>query len=322
MHENLNDVQPRPFMSAHSHKLALSTSWNFHRHRSGKEMLEEIVALGFEWVELGCGFNLSWMPEIAEFVERDGVCIASLQNFCPLPMGGGSADIDALQFTSHEEDKRKRAIRLTQQTIDYAAKLGACCVVLHCGSARGMHSHYRLRQLAFQGKLYTKEFAKAKIHEIQRRERWSALLEKRVVDCLRELGDYASERGICLGIENREAYEMFPSERELLPLLNELNHPAFGYWHHFGHAEIKQQMTLLDHQEWLEQVGFRAMGCHVCDVRGLDRDPLPPFIGTIPYQKLVPLLSEGCIFVLDLRSCSTSSEILESVERWKNAFYK
>lgn len=295
---------------------ALSTAWNFQRHYSGKAMLEEIVALGFHWVELHQGLNSAWIPEIAEAVERGDVHISNLHNFCPLP--SKEFQWNRLQFTAPREEERKQAIHLTQQTIDTAVQLGARYVVLNCGTVSPLNSHHRLRRLALQGKLYTKAFAKTKIREIQRREKESPVLKKRVIDCLRILGDYAGERGIRLGIENPKAYEGFPSEREFPPLLDELNHPAFGYWHNFGHAQIKHHLTLLDHREWLENIGSRVIGGSLDDIRGLDQQHYPPFSGVIPYKDLLPFLPQDCVFVFNLRGFCENQAILESVERWKD----
>jgi sugar phosphate isomerase/epimerase len=299
--------------------LAMSTSWNVYKHHSSKDMLEEIMALGFKWIELSHGIDAHMVTEISEFVERGRVRISSLHNFYPVPRERN--DLNLLQFTSCREDQRRWAVRFTQRTIDHAARLGASCVVLHFGNVGGLRSHHRLRQLALQGKLYTKEFARAKIREILCRERWSAPLKERAVDCLLQLGDYAGAKGVRLGIENRKAYEEFPSERELLALLEKLSHPTFGYWHNFGHSQVKEHLTLVNHKEWLERVGSRAVGSHVRDVQGLD-DNLPPFSGTIDYPRLVPLLPKDCIFVLDLKGFSRSGAAIQaSVKRWKNMFF-
>ncbi|QQY09975.1 MAG: TIM barrel protein [Candidatus Xiphinematobacter sp.] len=296
----------------------MSTSWNIHRHRSGKSMLEEIMALGFRWIELSWGINTRMAAEISKFVERGKVRISSLYNFHSASREWTNHDL--LQFTSHRGDQRQQAIHLTQQTIDYAARLGASCVILLFGRVGGLHSYRRLRRLALQGKLYTKEFARAKIREILLRERHSDSLKERAVDCLLRLGDYASARGIRLGIENRKAYEAFPSERELLPLLERLGHPTFGYWHNFGCSQVKEHLTLINHREWLDRVGSWAIGSHVCDVRGLDNDNLLPFSGTIDYPGLVPFLPDSCMFVLDLKGVEGGDAVQKSVERWKGMF--
>ena len=48
---------------------SLSTCWNSHRHTCGREMLNEIRALGFEYAELSHGIRLGLLPGIIESVE-------------------------------------------------------------------------------------------------------------------------------------------------------------------------------------------------------------------------------------------------------------
>lgn len=298
--------------------LALSTAWNFRRHRSGKAMLEEIASLGFDWAELHQALDVSLLPEIADFVDQGKMRISHLRNFCFSPLNGREGP----QFTAEDEEERTLAVCLTQQTINYAAQLKAGAVILECGSAPGLASHRRLLKMASQGQLYTKRYASAKIREILEREKKSPVLKRRVLDCLQELGNYAAERGVRLAIENREAYEAYPTERELLPLLEELNHPAFGYWHNFEHAQIKHYLTLLDHGQWLEQIGAQAIGCSIDDLQGWDQRHLPPFTGAIAYDKLMPFLQKCSVFVLDLRGFTENGAIVTAAKRWKSTFCK
>src|SRR5689334_14989139 len=65
--------------------LAFSTCWNSARHTDGAEMLQEIIDLGFEYIELGHGIRISLMPGIQKMFERGKVRFSSLHNFCPLP---------------------------------------------------------------------------------------------------------------------------------------------------------------------------------------------------------------------------------------------
>ena len=66
---------------------SFSTCWNSHRHTDGREMLEEIRDLGFEYAELRHGIRLSLVPGIMQAVEAGVIKISTLHNFCPLPIG-------------------------------------------------------------------------------------------------------------------------------------------------------------------------------------------------------------------------------------------
>ena len=82
-----------------------------------------------------------------------------------------------------------------------------------------------------------------------------------------------------LGVEGRRGYEEIPTERELPALLDELNSPQVGYWHDFGHIQIKENLGFLNHAEWLRAIGPRAFGCHVQDCIWPAQDHQPPFTG-------------------------------------------
>jgi len=111
-----------------------------------------------------------------------------------------------------------------------------------------------------------------------------------------------------------------PSERELPSLLDELNSPQIGYWHDFGHLQIKENLGFVNHEEWLRLMGSRTIGCHVQDCIWPAQDHQPPFAGTIDLAKLVPLLSPNCLLVWEISPRKTSEEIRKSLALWKERF--
>ena len=68
-------------------KLALSTCCCSHRFENGYDMLEWIAKLGFKYAELSHGIGIHLIPGILQAVEDQVIEIASVHNFCPLPMG-------------------------------------------------------------------------------------------------------------------------------------------------------------------------------------------------------------------------------------------
>jgi sugar phosphate isomerase/epimerase len=142
----------------------------------------------------------------------------------------------------------------------------------------------------------------------------------RVRDCLKRIVEYAASKNIRLGIEGRRGYEEMPNERELPALLDELNSPQAGYWHDFGHIQIKENLGFLSHEEWLQTIGSRAFGCHLQDVVWPGQDHQPPFAGHVDLGRLVPLLAPDCVFVWEMSPRKTVDEIRRSVELWKHHF--
>src|SRR5438105_3733054 len=86
--------------------LSCSTCWNSDRHTNGRDMLQEILDLGFERVELGHGIRLSLMDGIQKFFDEGKVKFSSLHNFCPLPIEITRSAPDCYEFSSSRDTER------------------------------------------------------------------------------------------------------------------------------------------------------------------------------------------------------------------------
>jgi sugar phosphate isomerase/epimerase len=301
--------------------ISFSTCWNSKRHTAGDAMLREIkVKLGFDLIELGYGVRMSLMPGIQKMFDTGQVRFSSVHNFCPLPPEVKGASPDCYQFSADSTEERERATRQTLQTIDFAERLGAPFVILHLGQVDMQPITDRLVAMTKAGKHLSREYVKAKLSAVQTRERLAPACVQRAKDCLRRIIDYAGSKNVRLGIENRRGYEEIPTERELPALLEELNSPQLGYWHDFGHSQIKENLAFLDHTEWLRMIGSRTFGCHVQDCVWPAKDHEPPFTGSVDFEKLVPLLPANCLFVWEMSPAKTVPQICRSVEIWKKRF--
>jgi sugar phosphate isomerase/epimerase len=302
--------------------ISFSTCWNSHRHTAGDEMLQEILDLGFDCAELGHGIRISLIPGVQKMFEAAKIQVSSLHNFCPLPVEVLGASPDCYQFSSPNSNERERAVKQTFQTIDFAQRFGAPFVVLHLGEVRMRPATDSLIELAKRGKLLSRQYVREKIKAVKKREAAAPPYLQRAKDCLRRVVDYAASKNVKLGLEGRRGYEEIPSERELPALLDEMNSPQLGYWHDFGHIQIKENLEFLDHAEWLGQIGPRTLGCHVQDCIWPAQDHQPPFAGNVDLDRLVPLLPADCMFVWEMSPRKTAEEIQRSVEIWKTHFGK
>ena len=284
-------------------------------------MLREIKGkLGFDLIELGHGIRISLMPGIQQMFDAGKIRFSSLHNFCPLPVEVMTASPDCYKFSAAHPEERERAVKQTCQTIDFADRIGAPFVVMHLGEVPMQPITDPLIALAKKGKLLSREYVQRKIRAVQEREGAAAPYLERVKDCLRRIIDYAAAKNVKLGLENRRGYEEIPTERELPALLDEMNSPQLGYWHDFGHAQIKENLAFLDHAEWLRAIGPRTLGCHVQDCIWPAQDHQPPFAGNIDLEKLVPLLPSNCVFVWEMSPNKTAEDIRQSVQIWKEHF--
>lgn len=284
-------------------------------------MLHEIkTELGFDLIELGHGIRISLMPGIQKMFDAGKVRFSSLHNFCPLPVEVMVASPDCYQLSGVSAEERERAVKQTFQTIDFAERLGAPFVVLHLGEVRMRPITDQLIKMTKAGKHLSRGYVRAKLKAVGTRERRAPAYLQRVKDCLRRIVEHAASKNIRIALESRRGYEEIPTERELSVLLNELNSEQVGYWHDFGHSQIKENLGFIDHVEWLGAIGARALGCHVQDCIWPARDHEPPFTGSVDFEKLVPLLPADCLFVWEMSPNKTADAISQSVRIWKERF--
>src|SRR5690606_38126222 len=181
-------------------------------------------------------------------------------------------------------------LRHTRRSIDFAAQVGARVLVMHLGSVRFFWSNpsaklrdYRRRHGAGDVRndpKYAKLLGKA-VAKLRARidPYWAQVLAS-----LEEIRDYALEKDVGIGCENRERFEELPVDEDFPALFESLPapHPC-GYWHDTGHAHLKQAMGLLNHRAHLQRNAERLLGFHLHDVAGED-DHVPIGDGEINFD--------------------------------------
>lgn len=285
-------------------------------------MLREMADLGFEWAELSHGIRITLVPGILKALEEGVIKIASCHNFCPLPTGVMHAAPNLYLPSSADARERDQWLRHSKRTLDFARQVGAEKVVLHLGLVdffwfnptgrleRWLDAHPGVdvsADHAYQ-KLLTKSLARLQ-------ERMPAYWE-RTKQGLRDLLPYAAERGLKLGFENREAFDELPLDADHPGLITALAQPgACGYWHDAGHAQIKQNMGLLNHREHLEKNAPHAIGFHLHDVSAEGRDHQPIGSGKIDFGMLSSFWRPEHTLVIELSPRLTTEEVLSSKQR-------
>ena len=283
-------------------------------------MLREIQALGFNRIELGHGIPISLMPGIQKMFDAGEVHFSSLHNFCPLPVELMSASPDRYQFSAAGKTERDRAVKQTLQTVDFAERLNAPFVVLHCGSIEMNPITDELIALAQNGKLLSRKYVRKKIEAVRKREREAPEHLRRVKECLKPIVERAAEKNVRLGIEGRRGYEEIPSEREVPEIVDEIAAPHVGYWHDMGHIQIKENLGFVDHAEWLSAIAPRTIGCHMQDVKWPAQDHQAPFLGEMKLERLTRMLPQNCQIVWELSPRLSAEEVLRSRAIWKGRF--
>ena len=169
--------------------------------------------------------------------------------------------------------------------------------------------------------LADRNYARWKVKCVQRREKTGALYYRRALEALEALAEKAAAFGVRLAIESRSRYEDVPTEREMVALQEHFSdHPWVGYWHDFGHVQLKHNLGLLDHPSWLRRMKSYLLGAHVHDVDWPHRDHRVPFTGTLDYRRLLPELDPALPHVWELSPGRRTEEIRDALVVWKELF--
>lgn len=286
-------------------------------------MIDEILGLGFSNIELSHGMTVAKLPGIRKAFAAGKFVCSGVHNYFPSPVEVMIDAPDAYEFTSHRAFDRQRAMEMTLKTLELAAEFKAHYVVLHMGSVPMNPKKWTKRltaHVAEQGRNGA-AYAKEKIAFVKKREKVAPLYFQRAVDALGQLGEKAAEYGVKLAVESRSRFEDMPTEREMIRLQEQFaEHPWIGYWHDFGHVQLKHNLGLLDHVEWLRRISPHLIGGHVHDVQWPQRDHRVPFTGTLDYQELLPFFPENCPLVWELSPTRKSEEIREALAVWEHSF--
>jgi sugar phosphate isomerase/epimerase len=276
-------------------------------------MLREIRSLGFEWAELSHGIRISLLPGILEAVEAGEMKISSLHNFCPLPMGVNRAAPNLYLFSSPDPRERENAWRHSLKTIETAARLRAAVVVLHLGRIDMKDYTDRLLEMLAKGRKESPKYTALCEEALEKREKKKREFVERSGEMLDRLSTAAAERGLKLGVENRQALEEIPLDSDLELLLLEFNRPSVVYWHDCGHAQIKENLGFIAHRLHLQSLAPRLLGFHVHDVLFPGRDHAAPGSGTVDFGALKPMVKAEHIKVFEMSPGLSTEQVAGGV---------
>lgn len=286
-------------------------------------MVDEILELGFSELELSHGMTVAKLPGLRRaFADGRFTCIG-VHNYFPSPVEVMIDAPDAYEFTSHRASDRERAMDMTLKTLEIAAEFKARYVVLHMGSVPMKPRKWTkaLTARVADGELDTPDFAAHRLAFVKKREKVGPLYYRRAIAALETLAEKAAELDLVLAVESRSRFEDVPTEREMLDLQAHFaDHPNVRYWHDFGHVQLKHNLGLLDHAEWLERIQPHLYGAHVHDVQWPARDHRVPFTGELDYKTLLPLFPADAPMTWELSPTRKSEEIREALAVWKHLF--
>lgn len=254
-------------------------------------MMREMADLGFAYAELSHGIRITLVPGILRAVEQGVIKISSVHNFCPLPTGVTRAAPNLFEPSASTHREHDQWLRHTKRTLDFAAQVKASAMVTHLGSV-GFFWSNPSRKL----KHWVRNHPGVEVPESPAYQKvltkCCAQLRKRmppywaqVKSSLDEIRSYALAKNVRIGCENREKFSELPVDDDFPQLFADLAKPtACGYWHDTGHAQLKQNMGMVQHRQLLEQCKDQLIGFHLHDVSAEGDDHQPIGDGRIDFE--------------------------------------
>ncbi len=295
--------------------LAISTMWNFRKALSGRELIDQLLRLGFTSVELNYQVKAEWLPEIEAAITAGELKVVSVHNVFPKTYDE-RFNTDSMMLGYQDEALRRQAIELSKISIDWACRLGAGAVVLHPTEVPLPPEEFDvpLKALVKAHRTDSDEYRVLRERLLVARE--SAPYMSAMLRSVGELADYVDKHRlpVKLGIENRAMCHQVPIYDEFLPITERFDGSSVGIWLDTGHGIMMQELGL-QALPLPVKVAKSIVGMHIHDAQdGLDH--YAPY--TLPAPVLEPFLPHiinSPIKVLEMSGRLTAEEIAVGTRR-------
>ena len=317
-------------MASLENKIALSTCCCSHRFNDGYEMLEWIANLGFKFAELSHGIGIHLVPGILQAVEDGVIEIASVHNFCPLPMGLNTPAPNLFKPSSQNQTEVDLWTRYTLETFNFAKQLAVDKVVMHSGSAwfffesplKKIDKWKARSSVRAQDLSANEDFIKLRDKALRRIQKASCKHYQILTENFSSIFEKAQELNVLMGIENREGLVELPLDGDHVSFMEKFTLASpMRYWHDVGHAEIKSQYGLLKHSQRLEALSPYLIGFHLHDVSASGKDHQEIGTGVIDFKMIAEFMDiRRQAIVLELSPSLSEESILRSKDAILNLF--
>jgi sugar phosphate isomerase/epimerase len=304
-------------------EFSISTRWNAYRHEAGETMVDEILDLGIASIELGYDLRPDLVPGVKARLESGSITCSSVHNYCPVPVGAPQGHPELFSLCSLDERERESAVRHTENTIDFAADVGARAVVVHAGNVHMRHRSQKLIAMCEDNLQHTPRYEKLKLKLLMERDKKGTKHLSQLQRSLEALLPRLESTGIPICLENLPSWEAVPTETEMQRLLEEFDSPSIRYWHDMGHGQVRHNLGLISHRIWADKLAPYTIGMHIHDVRPPAFDHLMPPRGTISFSDFRNIANHATLRVLEPCPGTPTEYVAQGLEHlqsvWSNA---
>jgi len=293
--------------------IGLSTAWTSQHARTGAELLDPILDLGFGGVELEYRITGQLYQDILPRIRAHEIQVLSVHNYFPVPeiLRPEQASGDCFSLSSLDREEREKGIYYTCRTIEHAHDLDARAVVLHLGRVETDLPRNGLQQIYWEGEWKDKG-AELLQQEQEERRRLCAPHLDALLFSLDKILKQAEQLGVVVGIENRYYLREMPDKEEIGIILDRFLGGPVGYWHDTGHAAVFETLGIGKQEELLQAYAPYMVGIHLHDALKLD-DHKPPGKGEIAFEMVKQYIPEQAIKIMEIHPQAQGEEILDGL---------
>jgi sugar phosphate isomerase/epimerase len=299
---------------------SLTTRWNASRHETGEAMLDEILALGFDHVELGYDLRGHLVPGVESRVRSGAVKVDSLHAYCPLPPVVPVPGPEPFTLASPDPRIRASALHYLENTVRFAAEIGARVVVTHAGNVDMSPLSPKLIELVAQGNQYSEEYDKVRMKLLLTREKAVGRQLEHLRAGIGKLLPLLESTRRIVALEILPSWEAIPTELEMEKLVTHFNSPWLRCWHDMGHGQIRENLGLTSHARWVNRLRPILAGLHIHDVLPPVTDHLMPPLGTMDFTLFREAAQGDIVRVLEPGPSATAEEIVTGLRLIREAW--
>ncbi len=288
--------------------IAISTTWNYHRHGAIAPAVREISDLGFTAVEIRAKGAVPDHQDGGRAIREGRIRCRSIH--APLTTGPWIDGDPTRDFASTDELQRTRAVRAVLTAVPAAAASGADIIVVHAGEvAMDRAAERQEGWLAdiVKGKDVTSEVTAALADRKKLRDAHLEAAARSLFDLTRAAPD------VTFAIEGRLHFHEIPNLEEVELLLLDAGGRRVAYWHDTGHAHLIGKLGVTEPLAWLDSHGGRTVGIHLHDVVG-DLDHLPPGGGEVDWPGIAQAAGSAMVKVMEIHRRHAPGELLRGAD--------